>query len=158
MNSRLCTRWLPGIFVVGTSLLGAPVLGQAEEVNVTVVTILATNRDTHVDRELKCVALEIQKKDPTLTGFRMGTTKKALIAVGQKETFPLVDKEEVTILVRHGANAKKWVGLSVWPPQMGRVCYSTCCTKFFPIITGYTTNNSEVLVIAISACPSKKQQ
>src|SRR5437588_671332 len=43
-----------------------------QEVRVTVLTILATERDAQVDGCVECIAREVRKKYPRLTGFHRG--------------------------------------------------------------------------------------
>jgi hypothetical protein len=41
--------------------------------------------------------------------------------------------------------------------MMGEVEYTTCCGKFFPIITRYQTKDKERLIIAIRVQPCNKK-
>lgn len=148
-------RPLLGIVLPLISLLGGATPGRAQEVRVTVVVILATDRNTSVDGELECIAKEIRKKEPSLTGFRLGEITRKSLTVGKKETFQLVDDRVATVLVRHGANEKNRVGLTIKPPNMGEVTYSTCCGKFFPIVTRYQTKDRDRLILAIRVQPCK---
>src|SRR4051794_29399525 len=43
------------------------------KVRVSVVVILANETDTKIDKKLECIAREVSKMHPRLTGFRMGT-------------------------------------------------------------------------------------
>src|SRR5258708_5836506 len=127
MNSWLC------MLVAGACMLGATPASQAQEIKITVIVILASEKDSGVDCELKCLAQEIQKKEPKLKGFRLEDTVCKSLTLSKKETFKLVDKEEVTVTVRHGCDKDSRVGVVVKPPRMGEIDYTTCCGKFLPI-------------------------
>jgi hypothetical protein len=155
VNTRLSKQLL---FLVGivTVLMSAAPRGRAAEVRVTMVVILATDRNNEVDCELSCLAGEVQKKYPSLTGFRLEEIARKSLAVGKSEKFQLVDDEVATVLVRHAANDKNWVGLTVKAPLQGEIQYTTCCGKFLPIVTRYQTKDKERLIIAIRVQPCKK--
>jgi hypothetical protein len=145
--------------VLGTvaGFFSATPQGSAEEVKVTVVVILATDRDTQVACELQSIAQEVQKKFPNLTGFRLEEITRKSLTVGKKEKFELVDDEVATVLVRHAADSKNRVGLTVKAPLQGEIQYTTCCGKFLPIVTRYQTKyDKERLIIAIRVQPCKK--
>jgi hypothetical protein len=146
------TTWLlSGV----AALLAAAPAGRAQEVRVTVVVILATDRNAKIDKELECLAREVRKKKPNLTGFRIEETTRKSLTVGTPETFALVDKETATVLVRHGCNAKNRVALTVKPPLAGEIKYTTCCGKFLPILTRYETRDKETLILAVRVQPCK---
>jgi hypothetical protein len=147
-------RWL-GLVLLAGGFFGAAPVSFAQEVRVTVIVILATNKNADVACELKCLAQEIQKKDPKLTGFRLEDTTCKSVTLGKKETFKLVDKEEAAVTVRHGADKNNRVGLTVKPPRMGEIDYTTCCGKFLPIITRYQTKDKEVLIIGVRVQPCR---
>jgi hypothetical protein len=107
-----------------------------------------------VDDDLKDIAEKVQKAEPTLTGFRKGRATAMTVAAGAKETFPLVDDEAVTVLVEGLVN--KRVKLTIKPPTLGAITYTTACDKFFPIVTRYETKAKDRLIIAIMVeCKSK---
>lgn len=136
-------------------LAAAPASPAEEKVQVTVVAILATERNKNVDPELKEIARTVQKSEPTLTGFRMGRISAKALTVGQPSQFPLVEKEAVSIVVDHGADKNNRVGLTVKPPQLREISYSTNFGKFFPIVTGFQTQEKERLILAIMVEPAK---
>jgi hypothetical protein len=143
-------------FAIGGSLLGAAPCGPAEEVKITIAVILATERNNVVDRDVKCVAEAVQKNYPNLTGFRLEKIAWESLSVGKSKKFALVDDEVATVLVRHGADSKNRVGLTMKAPLQGEIQYTTCCGKFFPIVTRYQTKDKEVLILAIRVQPCKK--
>jgi len=129
-------------------------LASEVKVTVTVVTILASDRHTTVDADIKCLADEVKKLRPKLTGFRTGETITKSLTVGETDTFKLVDAEVATITLDEATNQEGKVRLTVKPPQVGQISYSTCCGKCFPIITGYTTKNGDLLIIAVQVRPA----
>src|SRR5437588_10490774 len=64
-----------------------------DRVKVTVVAILATDRNSEVDPELKVLAQEVQKVERSLTGFRLRRTTTSSLARGEEHKYPLVDQE-----------------------------------------------------------------
>jgi hypothetical protein len=155
MSFAYSSKWFLSVVVSFAGLLALAQSGSAEEVRVTVAVVLATDQNKKVDPDLKRIAQEIQKIEPALTGFRLGQITRKSVQVGEKAAFGLVDQEVATVLVVHGANEKNKVGLTVKPPHMGEVTYTTCCDKFFPIVTRYQTNNKEWLILAIRVQPCK---
>src|SRR5262249_16464515 len=143
LHTRLPERLL-GFLAIVASLLGASPCG-AEEVRVTVVVILATDRNNAVAHELKCIAQEVQKKYPHLTGFCLEQITRKSLPVGKSEKFALVDEEVATVLVRHGADSNNRVGLTMKAPLQGEIQYTTCCGKFLPIVTRYETKERDRL-------------
>lgn len=148
-------RWL-GVLLLTAIWLGGPAMARAEEkVRVTVVAILATDRDHKVDRRLKCVAEEVQKVEPKLTGFQIGQITCTPVAVGKSYKVPLVEKATAEVVIQQGADKDNRVKLKVKAPKMGELVYTSTCGKFFPIVTRYQTKDKERLIIAIMVRPCK---
>ena len=147
--------WIVSLVVCG-SLTAAP--ARADDVKVTVVAILATERNATVDEKVKCIADEVKKLYPNLTGFRQAETITKNLSVGKNDTFKLVDAEVATVTVDEATDQEGKVRLTIKPPQVGQISYSTCCGKCFPIITGYKTKAGDLLIIAVMVkpCPVKK--
>lgn len=137
-------------------LLVAASAGTAEETRVCVVAILATDRNTTVDEKIQCIAKEVQKKEPTLTGFRLATTNCKPLTAGVKEPFPLIEGELASVVVQAKCKDDR-VRLTVKPPLMGEITYSTTCGKYFPIVTRYHTRARERLIIAVMVKPECKK-
>ncbi len=145
-------------FAVGLLHL-APTAGAADEpVRVTLVAILATERDHVVDAKLKEIADEVRKKHPCLTGFRLGPMTCKSVMLGKRETFDLVEGQVSTVMVLHPADKRNMVCLKVKPPRWGELTYSTVCGKFFPIMTRYQTKDKDHLLIAIAVNPCKEKE
>jgi hypothetical protein len=156
IQNMYISRRLLWVLAIATGPLAAAPCGDAEEVKVTVAVILATDRNNQVARELKGIAQEVQKKYPNLLGFRLGEITCKSLTVGTSDKFALVDEEVATVLVRHAADSKNRVGLTVKPPLQGEIQYTTCCGKFLPIVTRYETKEKDRLIIAIRVQPCKK--
>jgi hypothetical protein len=128
-------------------------------VKVTVVTILAsTDKNAKVDKRLAEVAAAVQQQNPELIGFRFGPETCKSVEIGKEETFDLVDDVKATVLVQQGYDKKGRVGLKVKPPQLNEITYSTCCHKYFPLVTPYETKEKkERVIVAVMVCPCKEK-
>jgi hypothetical protein len=149
---------LLGLLLAAWVFLPAPALRaawQMEEVRVTVVVVLASERNPMIDPALKCLAEEVQKKRPQLIGFQQGPQISKSCVVGKEEPFELIEGQTAQITVRHGANAKNMVCLKVKSPGVGEIVYASVCGKFFPLVTEYRTKQQETLILAIRIEPCK---
>jgi hypothetical protein len=124
-----------------------------EEVRVTVVVILATDRDKVVDDKLREIAEAIRKLYPSLTGFRMGPMTCKSVRTAKRESFELVEGQTATVVVLHGADEDDMVCLKLKAPGWREFTYSTVCGKFFPVMTHYQTKDKDQLWIAIAVHP-----
>ncbi len=125
-----------------------PDLARGEDVQVTVLAILASDKSDKIDPKLKEIAERVQKQEPKLTGFRLGQTNSTGVTFGSEEMFPLVEDQVARVTVQAGTKKEK-VRLTVKAPKLGQLTYTTCCDKYFPIVTGYRTQNKERLILAI---------
>lgn len=144
-------RWLFGLAVLLTVSWPA----RADEIKITVLAILATDRNTNVDADLKEIAERVQKQEPKLTGFRQGRQSVKSVALGEKESFTLLEDQVVTVKVEDVGKKEK-IRLTIKPPTLGEITYTTCCDKFFPIVTRHVTKDKERLIIAIMVENCKK--
>jgi hypothetical protein len=154
-RSVLLGRWgLPLVLL----LAWAPAAPAAEKVRVSVLMILASERDTKVDKRLECIAREVRKLHPKLVGFRVakqGLSCKSL-TVGTPDCFELLGGQAVTITVLRAGKKKEPVELKVAPPTLGEITYSTPCGKFLPLVTKYRHRNDLLLIaICVQPCPGK---
>jgi len=151
----------PGmLFLPFVLALGATSTAQAcpgDEVHVTVVSILATAKpNAKVDDKLNELARRIKERRPDLTGFRIDTQCCEKLAVDQSKEFKcLGNKCAAVVTVRQAADADNKVRLKVELPCIGTVCYTTCCGKFFPMMTCKKTDQDEWLIIAVMVKPCK---
>jgi hypothetical protein len=137
------------LLLVGSAVLAA----DDKAVRVSVVAILATERDNKIDRKLESIATEIKKMYPKLTGFQLAHMSCKSVPVGTADKFDLVADQTVPITVQRKADKSDRVRLEVTPPLMGKITYSTPCGKFLPIVTPYRTKNNDLLIIAIRVQP-----
>jgi hypothetical protein len=133
------------------ALCGAGPIRNPDDVKVTIVLILATEKDEGIDCELKEIAKAIQRKHPHLKSFRLEEMSRKHIPVGKSETFPLIEKQVVTVAIRHATDEKGQVGIAIRAPMAAKeIDYTTCCSKYLPIVTKYRTTEHEYLILAIS--------
>jgi hypothetical protein len=129
-----------------------------EGVKVTVAVILA-NGDGKVNDKLKCVAVEVQKMHPKLTGFHLGTTTTLPIALGGSEKFKLVDGQEASVKVKRCKDCPARFCLEITSNALvGEMTYTSVCGKYFPLVTDYRTKDKgERLIIAfkVESCEKK---
>ena len=129
---------------------------RAENVQVTIVAVLANDRDGKVDEKIKCIADEARKRDPSLTGFRLARSSCKSLPVGSKETFALVDDEVAVVTIKHGADKDDMVEMTVKAPRVGEIVYSVKCGKCFAILSRYQTKDNDRLIIGIMVKPCNK--
>jgi hypothetical protein len=136
-----------------------PTLARADENNikVTVVAVLASTTDKTIDKELKELAQEMRKKDPTLTGFVVDRSSSQSMKVGEKATFKFMEKQSVEVELREKNAKTNRVSLTITPPTLGEIAYTTCCGKYFPVCTGYQTKDGKKLIIAVMVAPCNKK-
>ncbi len=133
-----------------------------EHVRITVVAVLATKNDTVIDPKLKCLAAEVQKKDPTLTGFSLGKTSRLDVALNGCEKFMIDDELEACIHVQRCKEHSDHYCLKVKSGTLvGEITYTAACSKYFPLLTGYSPKKGEgrlILAIMVEACPEKEKE
>lgn len=142
------------VFFAALYLLAATSPARAEDYEITVVAILASDRHKSIDEKLKPLADEIRKKDQSLTGWKIARTSRETVQLNHKQSFKLVDDiaADVTVLARDDKekDKDKKVRLNVRAPHAGEITYSTVPDKFFPILTRYQTDkDKERLVYAV---------
>jgi len=125
----------------------------AQPVRITVVTVLATGGNRTVDERLAELAKEVQKRDSTLTGFKMHATEAKSIAPGGTVTFELIDKQKLEVKVERPRDENGRVTLKIRPPGLGEVTYTCTCDRFFPVVTPHRTRDGETLIVAVMARP-----
>jgi hypothetical protein len=146
---------LPLLLAVVQISAEPPTVPAPEDVKVSVVAILAHNRDKTIDPRLKCIAEEVSKGAP-FTGFQMGKMTCMDVRVGVREKFELVDDEVAFLTVDRASKKDKLIQIKLTPPRMGDVTYETTCGGFFMIITKYRTKKDETLIVAVRVRPCQK--
>ncbi len=154
------TRLLVPFWLAAGLLLGNVARAAAgDEVQVAVVAILATSdaKNPKVDAGLENIARRVQKKYPGLTRFHMAQMTSQGVTVGRAETFKLVDDQSARVVVEQAADQNDHVRLTVTPPELRAITYTTCCGKYLPIVTPYHTKKQEQLIMAIMVSPCKEE-
>jgi len=156
VHSRQTLR--AGLLMVVLAGLSAAPQPPADERHVTVVAVLATDRNKQIDPRVKEIADEVQKLEPGLTGFRLVRTTSKPITLGKRDTFPLVDNETLSVLLQQteAKEGQERIRLTVKAPLAGEITYSCCTSKFFPIMTRYLTKDNDRLIVAVMVKPAKK--
>jgi len=107
------------------------------KVNVTVVTILASDRCKCIDPRLKDIAVEVQKADPNLKGFSLVSMTQKALPADEVCKFACIEDTYIEVVVRQCIDKENKVSLAVTPPQQNEIVYRSVCGKFFPIVTRY---------------------
>lgn len=130
---------------------------EKEPVEVSLIAILATDRNDKVDPKLACIARQVRRTHKDLTGFQMATVTSKSLTVGDKYVFEVVGAQKVGVTVQQGADDKDRVQVKVAPPGMGEITYDTCCGKFLPIVTPFRTKDKELLIVAVCVRPCREK-
>lgn len=130
---------------------------EKEPVEVSLIAILATDRNDKVDPKLACIARQVRRTHKELTGFQMATVTSKSLTVGDKYVFEVVGVQKVGVTVQQGADDKDRVQVKVAPPGMGEITYDTCCGKFLPIVTPFRTKDKELLIVAVCVRPCREK-
>jgi hypothetical protein len=133
-----------------------PAVVRADDVQVTLLVILASEQDSKIDPRLQCVAQQVRKTYPELKGFRVEEILHESIPVGKKKDFELIGDQKATVRVVHGCDEEDRMLLKLKVEGFGEVDYKTCCGKFFPVMTRYRTKDNERLLVAVGVKPCKK--
>lgn len=141
------------LVLAGPAAMLACDMDKPRKVRVSVVVILASEKDDKVDKKLECIAKEVRKMHPRLRGFKMVNLSCKSLVVGAADKFELIEDEETSITVLRAADKMDRVRLKVGPPQMGQITYSTPCGKFLPILTPVKTKANEHVLIAVRVQP-----
>jgi hypothetical protein len=154
-TSRLTWRGLLLLALVAVvpALVACEKAKPPRKVRVSVVVILASEKDDKVDKKLECIAREVRKMHPRFKGFRMANLSCKSVAVGAADVFELVEKQRASITVQSAADKMDRVQLKLGPPMMGEITYSTPCGKFLPILTPYRTKGNDQVLIAVRVQP-----
>jgi hypothetical protein len=130
----------------------------AQDVRVTVVTILASDKSDFVDPKLKDLAQEVKSREPNLKGYRLGKTAHRDISFNQKQAIRLFDDKDystdVTLIGKDDTG--KRAEIEIKPPLIGAIRYQTAYDKFFPIVTRAVVDG-ERLIIAYMVKPAEKK-
>ncbi len=134
----------------------APACPPADEIEVKVLAILASEHHNKVDKKLTEFAKQVQKKDPSLTGFKLDRTNEDTLKLGETKKFPLTGVEVVEVTVNKDRNEKGRIMLTIKPPKLSQITYECVCDKYFSIATEHYEGKGAdraQLFIAIKASP-----
>src|SRR2546429_9291021 len=109
---------LIAFLAIALLIVRAPACGAGDEVKVTVVAVLATSKNKDVDAKCECLAKEVQKTNPALTGFHIKRCTCKELAVGDKPfDFPLgVDEQILPVSIQQGKGKDDRISLTVKQP------------------------------------------
>jgi len=129
----------------------------AQDVKVSVVAILVSDRHKTIDPKLASIADEVRKRDPSfqnMTGWKIERTTSKNLSLDKKESFPLVGDVAAEITIQSKEDKDKKTKVTVKCPHCGEVTYSTVSDKYFPVVTRYQTDqNKERLIFAVMVKP-----
>jgi hypothetical protein len=132
-----------------------------DEIEIRVLAIMVSEHKDKIDPRLAQFAKQVQKKDSTLSGFRLQHSGRDNLKLGDTQKFQLVGKEVVEVTVNKERNKAGKVVLTIKPPKLDQITYECVCDKYFSMATQYfegTGKDKEQLFIAIMAkpCGTKK--
>lgn len=143
------------IGLVLVAFVPCPAPGEKDPVKVTLVVILAKEDGNKIDPRLKAIADEVRKLHPQFKSFELKHMETKSFKPGEKVSLPAVEKKNVEMIVKRGADKENRVELWVTAPSLGEIEYQTVCGKFLPIVTRYNTKNQERLILAIRVQPCR---
>src|ERR1700722_7323643 len=86
--SAFLRRAFCAVVLVGLPL-ATVVADDGDPIRVSVLAILATDKNDKIDPKLECIVKEVQKHDPKLTGFRIANMTTKSLPIGGKDDFEL---------------------------------------------------------------------
>jgi hypothetical protein len=140
-------------FVVLGLPLAAAVAGDGDNIRVSVLAILATDKNDKIDPKLECIVKEVQKHDAKLTGFRIANMTTKSLPIGGKDDFDLCGDQFLHVAVEKKGAEEGRIQMKITPPQMGDITYTTTCGKYFPVMTPYRNKDGELLIIGVRIQP-----
>jgi hypothetical protein len=149
--SAFLRRALCAVAIVGLPL-GAAVAGD-DNIRVSVVAVLATEKNDKIDQKLEFMAKEVQKHDPKLTGFRIAKMTTKSLPMGGKDDFDLCGDQCLHVVVEKKSGEEGRFQMKITPPRMGDITYTTTCGKFFPVMTPFRNKDDELLIIGVRILP-----
>ena len=133
----------------------APEKGAPEEVKVCIIAVLATCHNDTIDDRVACIAREVNKTYPKLTGFQVHKMMCRTVTVGSRVSFDVIDDQTVGVTVERGVDPDHPMLMKIEAPSLGPITYETCCGKFLPVVTRYRTSDNQLLIIAARVQPCK---
>jgi hypothetical protein len=127
-----------------------------DEIEVKVVAIMASEHKNKIEPKLADFAKHAQKKDSSLTGFRIERSEGKKLKLGDTQKFLLVGKETVEVTVNEERNKEGRIVLTIKPPKLAQITYECVCDKYFSMATQHyegKDKDREQLFIAVMAKP-----
>jgi hypothetical protein len=149
--------------VVLVAISAASACPPADEIEVKVVGILASEHSKDVAGKLTEFAKHVQKKQPALTGFKLDHTEVQTLKLGETKKFTTTGGQVVEVTVNKERNEKGRIMLTIKPPKMGQITYECACDKYFATATEHYEGKDKEraqLFVAVKASPcglSKKK-
>jgi len=148
-----------GLFLFAAG--GAACPPEDDEIEVKVLSILASELSKKVEPKLSEFAKQAQKKDASLTGFRLDRATSEKLKLGETKKFPVAGDEVVEVTINKERNEKGRIVLTIKPPKLAQITYECVCDKYFSMATQHYEGKGkdrEQLFIAVMAkpCVSKK--
>lgn len=150
--SAFLRRSVCAVALLGLSLAAA-VAGDGDNIRVSVLAILATDKNDKIDPKLECIVKEVQKHDAKLTGFRIANMTTKSLPIGGKHDFDLCAEQCLHVVVEKKGDEEGRIQMKITPPQMGDITYTTTCGKYFPVMTPYRNKDGELLIIGVRIQP-----
>ncbi|HEX3152019.1 MAG TPA: hypothetical protein VHR66_28355 [Gemmataceae bacterium] len=151
---------MPRSLSLAILLLGAATVSTcpppSDEIEVKVLAILASEHNKEVNPKLTEFAKQVQKKEPSLTGFKLDRTNGEKLKLGETKKFLLTGNEVVEVTVNKERNEQGRITLTIKPPKMNQITYECACDKFFSMATDHFEGKGKEktqLFIAIMAKP-----
>ncbi len=129
------------------------VAGDGDNLRVSVLVILATDKNDKIDPKIECIVKEVQKHDSKLTGFRIANLTTKSLPIGGKEDFNLCTEQCLHVIVEKKGDDEGRFQMKITPPHMGEITYTTTCGKYFPVMTAYRNKDGELLIIGVRIQP-----
>ena len=117
MSPALCVflrRAVVAVLLVG---LRISLVAADDNIRVSVVAILATDKNDEIDPKLEGVAKEVQKHDPKLTGFRIAKMTTKSLPMGGKDDFELCGDQCLHVVVEKKGDEEGRIQLKITPPR-----------------------------------------
>ena len=122
------------------------------------LSILASEHHTKVDKRLTEFAKQVRKKEPKLTGFRLDRSTSMPFKLGETNKFEMPGGDVVEVTVNKERDENGRITLTITPPKLKPIVYECACDKYFSVATqqfvGKDTDR-EQLFVAVMAKPCK---
>lgn len=148
-------RLLPAAVLL-VALPAAQACPPADEIEVKVLGILASEHHKVVNDKLVDFARHVQTKQPALTGFKLDHTERQTLKLGETKKFQTTGGQVVEVTVNKERNEKGRITLTIKPPKMGQITYECVCDKYFATATEHyegKDKNQAQLFVAVKASP-----